>query len=137
MSLKSFLNPTYTELTKEIEVSKRFKNDDGSIAKFKIKSIPQSENERLIKECTKRYKSKGEWIEELDKIAYQKKIILTCTIEPDFADSELCKLHGVLNPLDVPGRMLLTGEYAKLANAIMDINEFGPDEETLMDEAKN
>jgi hypothetical protein len=132
--LKAFLRPTVEE-TKVVMVSKRFKDDDGKLAPFVVKSISQAQNEKIIKSCTRRVKVRGEWVEELDKIAYQRKLTLACTVYPDFSDSELCSAYGVVDPAEVPSQMLRVGEFNKLVNAILDINQFDDDE--IEDEAKN
>jgi Fe-S-cluster formation regulator IscX/YfhJ len=41
-----------------------------------------------------------------------------------------------MDPLDVPSRMLTAGEFTKLTQEIMDLNDFD-DVESLEDEAKN
>ena len=46
----------------------------------------------------------------------------------------MCKAYGVVDPLDVPGRMLYAGEYNKLMDAIMKLSHFGDD---LEDDVKN
>ena len=53
-----------------------------------------------------------------------------------FRSKETCDSVGVLDPLMVPGRMLSSGEYAKLANAIMKLSGFDG-EDPLGAEIKN
>ena len=49
--------------TEEIVVSNRFKDKDGNIIKFKIKSITQEENDEITKQCEKRYKDRtGQYV---------------------------------------------------------------------------
>jgi len=134
--LKAFLKPTKTEITDEISISERFLGEDGKPEKITIKSITQEENDKLIKLSTKTKREKSQLVETFDKQQYQARLVVACTANPDFADSELCEAYGVVNPLDLPGRMFLSGEYAKLVNAIMDINGF-KDTEELDEESKN
>ena len=51
-------------------------------------------------------------------------LALAATVEPNFAEKELCDAYGVLDPALVPGKMLLSGEYAKLVQAINDLSGF-------------
>ena len=46
-NLYAFLHPVATEETKEVIISERFKNEDGSIQPFVIKALTQAENERI------------------------------------------------------------------------------------------
>ncbi len=73
---------------------------------------------------------------ETDHADYGNKLILACTIEPDFTDSDLCSFYGEAIPENVPGKMLSSGEYQKLINAINKLNGFD-DPEEIEDEAKN
>ena len=60
-------------------------------------------------------------------------MVVAATVEPDFRAKELCDAYGVLDPLLVPGKMLLSGEYAKLLRAITELSGF----EDMEDEVKN
>jgi hypothetical protein len=133
---EAFLNPTFSERTEDIIVSARFKDADGNPALFRIRSITQDENDALIKKSTRRVKENGQSVEQLDRRQYTKRIVVACTVSPDFADAELCKSYGVLDPLDLPGRMLLVGEFLRLSEQIMAINGYD-DADELETEAKN
>ena len=133
--MKAFLQPM-TEQTKEVIVSKRFIGDDGKVVPFVVRSIPQSENDALQKKATRRFKRSGQWTEELDRIDYRNRLVIAATVTPDFADAEICAAYGVIDPLEVPAKMLLPGEYNKLFNAIADLNGITDDDE-LEQEIKN
>ena len=50
----------------------------------------------------------------------------------------MCEAYGVLDPMMVPGKMLLSGEYSALVGEIMKLNGF--DADSLLkdeEEAKN
>lgn len=134
--LQAFLKPITTDQTKDVCVSNRFQNEDGTPATFTIRAITQDHNNLLIKQSTRKEKVKGQIIENLNKTEYQKRLVLACAVEPDFTSKELCDVYGVVDPMDAPGKMLFAGEYAKLIEHVMDINGF-KDEEELADEAKN
>ena len=137
-SLKAFMCPPVMDETKDVIISKRFVDENGEPQPFTIRVISQEINEGLRKQCVKPIKKNGTVIgEETDTTKYGKLLILTCTVSPNFRDSDLCDYYKTKDPLDVPSRMLTVGEYAKLAKAINDLNGFGEDIEELTEEAKN
>lgn len=135
--LSAFLHPEPMDITKEIIISDRFK-EDGKPVPFKIRTISQAENDALVKKAQKVDMVRGRRIQYLDDQKYTNSLIVACTVQPDFRDAELCQAYGTLDPLEVPGKMLLSGETAKLVEAIMTLNGFSiqpPEEEE--EEAKN
>lgn len=136
--LEAFLHPIAVEETKKVEVSKRFVGEDGKPVPFEIKTIPQGENSQLIKKYTRRKLVNGTTTEIFDTTAYTNALIVECTVQPDFQDSRMCEAYGVLDPMMVPGKMLLSGEYSALVGEIMKLNGF--DADSLLkdeEEAKN
>ena len=135
--LSAFLHPEPMDITKEIIISDRFK-EDGKPVPFKIRTISQAENDVLVKKAQKVDMVRGRRIQYQDDQKYTNSLIVACTVQPNFKDSELCQAYGTLDPLEVPGKMLLSGETAKLVEAIMNLNGFTiqpPEEEE--EEAKN
>ena len=135
--LSAFLHPEPMDITKEIIISDRFK-EDGRPVPFKIRTISQAENDALVKKAQKVDMVRGRRIQYQDDQKYTNSLIVACTVQPDFRDAELCQAYGTLDPLEVPGKMLLSGETAKLVEAIMNLNGFTiqpPEEEE--EEAKN
>jgi hypothetical protein len=136
--LDAFLHPIAVEETKKVEISKRFVGEDGKPVPFEIKTIPQGENSQLIKKYTRRKLVSGTTTEIFDTTAYTNALIVECTVQPDFQDSRMCEAYGVLDPMMVPGKMLLSGEYSALVGEIMKLNGF--DADSLLkdeEEAKN
>lgn len=136
--LEAFLHPIAVEETKKVEVSKRFVGEDGKPVPFEIKTIPQGENSQLIKKYTRRKLVNGSTTEIFDTTGYTNALIVECTVQPDFQDSRMCETYGVLDPMLVPGKMLLSGEYSALVGEIMKLNGF--DADSLLkdeEEAKN
>lgn len=135
--LKGFLQPSPTLQTKEVIVSERFKGEDGKVLPFKIKVIDQDENDRLINaSTTTRRQKNGQVTKELSSTMYSRRLILACVVTPDLRDTELCEYYKCIDPLDVPGKMLSSGEYGTLIDAINELNGFN-DEGVIEDEAKN
>lgn len=134
--LYAFLNPTSTEKQADIIISDRFKNADGTVARWTIKSITQEFNANLIHKHTRSKTKNGQTIEKLDKDRYQEELIFNCVKKPDLGNAELCRRWGTVNPMEVAAKMLSAGEYAVLTREIMELNGFKTSEE-LEEDAKN
>lgn len=136
--LKAFLKPAVTTVTDKLAVSKRFVDDKGKPIEFEIKSITQAENDALIKASTKVVVTKGQREEIFNRLQYKNRLVVECTSYPNFRDPELLAGYSVVDPLDLPAKMLLSGEFAVLANAIMVVNGFGDESaDALIETAKN
>lgn len=135
--LNAFLHPVEGPIQeKEIIISKRFLDENGKPVPFKIRSLTQDENERLMKKATKKKKVNGQEVEYRDDMQYSREIVLAATLEPDFSSEEMCKAYGVLDPSLVPSKMLMTGEYQRLVAAITDLSGLN-DSEDVFESAKN
>lgn len=134
MSLSAFLNPVQEVGPQKIVVSKRFVEEDGKPAAFTIRPIRQEENDELIRKSTRRVKQNGQFVETLDQTAYSHRVVVAGTVEPDFTNEELCRRYGTLDPLEVPGKMLLVGEYSRLSKAILTLSGL---EDDVEEQAKN
>lgn len=135
MDLYAFLHPEQTEITKEVVISERFKDKDGNVVPFKIRPITQKENDEVIKRSYKTVRNSGGTSKELDIITYKRRMVLAGTVYPDFSRTELCEAYGTLDPIDVIGKMLYAGEFARLANEISKLSGFA--DEAVIEEAKN
>ena len=134
-ALAAFLKPTVTTLEKEVVISDRFIGEDKKPVPFKIKALTQEENEKLLKKARRQIKVNGQMQETHDNVAYSRSLVLAATLSPDFTDAELCKAYDVVDPHLLPGKMLFTGEYAALVQAIQELSGFK--DEDLEAEAKN
>ena len=124
------------EETKEAVITKRAKGPDGKPVPFVLRAIDQETNDRLIRRAQRTSKVNGQTVRELDTEKYGKLLISACVIEPNFKDAELCAYYKTVDPLDVPGKMLSSGEYAKLMQEINSLNGF-EDIDGLEETAKN
>ena len=114
-NLYAFLHPTKPEeMVEEVYVSNRFKNEDGSIAKFKVKPLTKGTVERLTRQCKAKHAGKDFDI----NVELGNAMIVEATIHPDFKNTDVCNAYGTLDPLEVVSKMLMYGEAGKLANAI-------------------
>lgn len=135
-SLHAFLHPVEGDETKEIVISKRFLGEDGKPVPFKIRALTQEENDRLSKQSMRPVKGGKRGEKELDGITYGRRVIVAATVTPDFSSQEMCTAYGVMDPLEVPGKMLLAGEYDRLSREILRLSGFS-DAEDLEEQAKN
>lgn len=136
--IKAFLLSPVMEETKEVVITKRAVGEDGKPVPFKLRRIDQETNNKLVRQSQRKKKVNGRIITELDNTRFGNLLILECVIDPDFKNSELCAYYKTVDPLDVPGRMLSSGEYAKLMEEINKLNGFDDDTADAVDEtAKN
>lgn len=136
-NLQAFMTPN-TEETREVIVSDRFKDKDGKVVPFVIKSLSQAENEEIKKKTSIPVVKSGVVIgDKLDSEKYGRELVLASVKTPNFRDSEICKFYATMDPLEVPGKMLRVGEYSKLVKAINDLNGLNDNLEVLEEEAKN
>ncbi|MEY8339076.1 hypothetical protein AALB16_13845 [Lachnospiraceae bacterium 62-35] len=138
--IKAFLQPPVMNETKEVIISERFKDEDGNPVPFVVRVIDQETNAKLIRQAIKKSKINGRTVKELDETVYGNLLVVACTVEPNFKAAELCEYYKTVDPADVPGRMLSSGEYQKLVREINLLNDFVTEEkeqEELEEEAKN
>lgn len=134
-NLSAFLHPVTVQEEKEIVISRRFLDEDGNPAKFKIRSVTQDEADALLKQSTRTMKKRdGSMEQTVDNQDFNRRLIVAATVMPDFRAKELCDAYGVLDPLLVPGKMLFSGEFNRLLGEIIDLSDLGT---SLEDEAKN
>lgn len=138
MDIKSFLRPPIMNETKKIIVSKDFIGTDGKPVEFKIRKIDQETNDKLLRRAQKQVKQNGQMVTITDNEKFGCLLITTCVIEPDFKNSEICEYYETMDPLDVPRRMLTSGEYARLMMEINSFNGFDAiTDEAIGETAKN
>lgn len=133
-ALSAFLHPAVTREEKEVIISKRFLGEDGKPVPFKIRSLTQEENAAIIKAATRQKKVDGQWQDSIDANELSARTIVEATIFPDFRSAELCETYGTKDPVQVPGKMLLAGEFARLIDAVSKLSGF---DKSLDEEAKN
>lgn len=132
--LHAFLHPVQGDDTVEIVISKRFLGEDGKPVPFRIRALTQEENDELTKKSMHLAKGGRRGEKELDRIGYNRRILVAATVSPDFSNEELCTAYGTMDPLEVPSRMLLAGEYDRLSREILALSGF---DEDLEEQAKN
>lgn len=133
-ALSAFLHPVVTREEKEVIISKRFLGEDGKPVPFKIRSLTQEENAAIIKAATRQKKVNGQWQDSLDANELSARTVVEATVFPDFRSAELCETYGTKDPVQVPGKMLLAGEFSRLIDAVSKLSGF---DKSLDEEAKN
>ena len=133
-ALSAFLHPAVTREEKEVVISRRFLGEDGKPVPFKIRSLTQEENAAIIKAATRQKKVDGQWQDSIDANELSARIIVEATVFPDFRSAELCETYGTKDPVQVPGKMLLAGEFGRLIDAVSKLSGF---DKSLDEEAKN
>lgn len=133
-ALSAFLHPAVTREEKEVIISKRFLGEDGKPVPFKIRSLTQEENAAIIKAATRQKKVDGQWQDSIDANELSARTIVEATVFPDFRSAELCEKYGTKDPVQVPGKMLLAGEFSRLIDAVSKLSGF---DKSLDEEAKN
>lgn len=123
-ALHAFLHPVTFQEEKDFVVSTRFRDEDGKVHPFRIRALTQEENERAVALSIHVVLKDGAAVEKLDSKEYSSRLMLAATLEPNFAATELCQCYGTMDPVEVPARMLLAGEYARLSAEIMRISAF-------------
>lgn len=134
MSTSAFFKRKEVNKVKDIIVSDEFVNEDGTIEKFRIRSISASEDRQIKKEVT--YKNEN-GIEDIDQEAYRREVLIRCIVYPDLQDADLQDHYGVVGEIELLEAMLKSGEYNNLEYQIMDINGFNKTYADKVEEAKN
>lgn len=133
-NLEAFLHPVQAQETKEIIISNRFQQD-GKAVPFVIRALSEEESQKIRKSCTRKSRDRaGNVSSEFDANAFSIKMLIVGTVTPDFSAKEVCDAYGTNDPTEIPGRMLLAGEYNKLSDAIAEFSGFGDD---IEEQAKN
>ena len=122
--LNAFLHPVDLGEVKEVIISSRFKDEAGNPVPFTIRAITQEQNDAMTAKCRRVRTVRGQRQEYLDGAQLNRELIVAATLEPDFSSAEVCEAYGTKIPTQVPGRMLLAGEYDALLKAILELSGF-------------
>lgn len=122
--LSAFLHPVQTAVEKEVLISTRFQDENGEPVPFRIRAITQEQNDALTAKCRRVQTVGGRRQEYLDTAQLNRELVAAATVEPDFSSAEVCEAYGTKIPTQVPGRMLLAGEYDALLKAILELSGF-------------
>ena len=135
MSLESFM---LKDEVREVEyvASQRFKDKDGNIEKWKLKTITADENDAIRKQCYKQIQVGKRMKQEFDTVRYLELLADKCVVYPDLHNVELQNHYGEMDAIKLLKKHLLNpGEYDDLMAEIQRINGYSLDE--AVEEAKN
>ena len=125
MDLQAFLKPQVMPAAeKEVVLSSRFQNPDGSAAVFRLKGISEEENSLLRRSCQR--PEKGLEGPKFYRERYLRKFVAACVRYPDLKDETLQRSWGVIGEEALLGAMLTAGEYARLLSAAQEVCGFIP-----------
>lgn len=107
---------------------------------FEVVAITEKENSNLKKACTNvRIAKGGRKVSDLDTDKYTDELLVRCVKSPDLHNAQLQESYETQGSAsETLKAMLLSGEYADLSTAVLEINGFDDDkEEELVEEVKN
>ncbi|MGE7718046.1 phage tail assembly chaperone [Priestia megaterium] len=135
MNLQDFLNANPVDnLTEDVAISPRFKDEKGNQLKFTIKAMTPAEFEDIRKKSTQIKKGKKV---EFDNQLFNLSIAINHTVNPDFRNAESIKKLGLATPEDYVQKVLLAGELSTLVQKINELSGFDVAMNDLVDEVKN
>lgn len=135
MSLQEFLNNNPIDnLTEEVVVSPRFKDEKGNLLKFKIKAMTGREFDDIRRSAMQI--KKGRKV-EFDAQKFNLQVVINHTLVPDFKDAASIRKLGCHTPEEYVQKVLLAGELATLAQKIQELSGFDVEMDELVEEAKN
>lgn len=135
MSLTDFLIAHPVEnVTKEVPVSKRLKDEKGELYKFTIKPMLQDEYLNYQEACTN--------IDPKGKVKFNTKkfnqlLVINHTVDPDFRNAEFIQKLGCTRPEQAMNKVLLSGEIQNLAEQIRIASGFADSLDDLVNDVKN
>lgn len=139
-TLKAFLQPI-EEITKEIEVSDRFKDPKtGEIEKFKIRKLTVSEHQTIESQCLKQTLGRGKKkppTSKFDTAEYQNLIMYKSVIYPNLDEQDIQDFYGVLSGDRVLPKMLTKNEFDNLFDEISELNGLNDTMDDKVEDAKN
>lgn len=135
--LQQFLkeNTNISEATEEVPISKRFKDDDGTLLNFKIKPVRSEEYADYQQQAIVLGKNREG--SRFDTARFNGLVVINHTLDPNFKDAATIKAAGLQTPEQLLNATLLAGEIDTLSSEILRISGFNIDLEELRKEAKN
>lgn len=136
--LKSFLNGNAEVIENRfVEVSERFKDENGNPIPWEVRALPAEEEEQIRKSCMVPIKGQKKGNDEkFDSNLYMLRITAACTVYPDLENAELQDSYGVHTAPALLKKLLYAGELNRYYEVIEEQNKFKSTEEKI-DEVKN
>lgn len=136
-TMKSFMKANVQSVPNEKHaISKRFLDEKGEPVLFEFRALDQSLVEKLEDEC-KFIEGKGKnRVEKTNMTLFTKKLVIESVVYPDFRDPELLKDWDCKTIYQLLSTMFIPGEFAEIAEKVLQINGLGDDVD-LLNAAKN
>lgn len=74
--------------------------------------------------CTSHEERGGRVVERLDQERFNAALVVAATVRPNWGDPKLLERYGATGPEEVVEKLLLAGELAALADAVLDLSGF-------------
>lgn len=124
---EAFMKPVEAN-EKEVEISDRFKDNEGNVQKVKLKGLSTEEIQKIISDSSRL----GE-----DDFTLTKRLVVACVVYPNLRDKSLCDYYKVYEPEEVLMKIFSKpAEYTKLAKEVTNMLGIKTDVQ-LRAEAKN
>lgn len=133
-SLAAFLKPVEVE-NELVEVSDRYRDEDGKPVKWEIRAITSKENDQLMRKHTKRDKKTKQEI--FNRTSYTNDLVASAVVYPDLKNAELQNAYGVLGEVELLQKMLIMGEFMKLSEEVQKISGLDIEDEDQVEAIKN
>lgn len=135
MTLQEFLNKgkSVKEITKQIVIGDRFKDENGKDMAFTIKTLTSEQVDRYRELATSYVKDNFRF----DTAKFNAKVVIECCKYPNFKDMDSMNERGFTNSEDYMRDVLLPGEIVALSKEIQALSGYNVDVNTLIEEAKN
>lgn len=129
MELDVFMQGNNTgETVTDYVASNRYKDKKGVPVKWKIKAISMALDKELKRKCI----ASGQF----DQLKYLELLVASSIVYPDLKNASLQDSYGVRGETALLEKLLLGGEYNKLAIKVQEINGL-VDMSQLINQAKN
>lgn len=130
-SLSAFLKPLYKQKTVKIKLSDRFVDENGNPAEIVMRTLTQDELNAIARRSTHEKKIGNKTVQEVDANEHLNRCLIASIVEPDMTSKELCNAYGTEDPVMLPTKMFLVGEYETLAKTFAKLNGLKKDDGSL------
>lgn len=122
-NLSAFIKPAYTEKTIEIDLGDRFIDPEtGEHEKVIMKTLTQEKIQEIARRSTHTKKINGREVQDLDAAENMNRCLVESIVFPDLKNRDLCLAHGTEDPIQLPPKLFMFGEYSALSQAFAKLN---------------
>lgn len=134
MTLQEFIDSNRIDnITKEVTIGERFRDENGEMLKFKIRAMTQKELDAIRRRAS--YSGSG-GRRVINESVMTSLCITENTLVPNFKDAASIEKSGCMTADEYLNKTLLAGEADKLMKEILLLSGFSKSFAELKDEAK-